>query len=277
MYKKILIGWEILVVACLLILGLPVLTGSLVRPAIGQFPGDRMHSIPDYWKLATNWLDSQPGNDRVLSMPRNGAVPDSYTWGYYGPPLLENYSRRPNVQAGLQGMVGYSVQERIYYNLAMSLYDSLDQGQLEKFRTMLDILNIGYIVNRSDLNPIINWGGTIPITTTNAINRLGSVRGVSFVKTFGELQIYKVDDVAPLIYASTLSQEDASKYCIVSQVKEIDFRACQLFLLPHGQDAKENPGEHISEPNLIHISFDNVNPTRYNVQVQAKESFWLNL
>ena len=173
----ILLCGGIMLVISLLIIGKPVTSGEIVRKAAGQFPGSRMDPIPDYWYDTAKWLDSQPGIDRVLNLPKNGVLADSDTWGYYGPNLLARISNRSVVLAGPY-IDGYSSQEKNFHKVATLLYDSVEHGEDDELLDWIKLFNIGYIVYRNDLDPVTNWGEYNP-PVENSQNPLMGVQGLS--------------------------------------------------------------------------------------------------
>src|SRR5665811_1614519 len=78
---------------------LPLLTGFEPTSSYVQ--------IPRYWYQATNWINSQPGNWKVLLTPLNDYYQLPYTWGYYGSDqLLERLFEKPIVStSALDGYI----------------------------------------------------------------------------------------------------------------------------------------------------------------------------
>jgi hypothetical protein len=264
------------VVISLLIVGKPVTSGEIVRKATGQFPGSRMNPIPDYWQDTAMWLDSQPGIDRVLNLPRNGVLADSYIWGYYGPNLLARISNRSVVLAGPY-IDGYSSQEKNFHKVATLLYDSIDRGENDELLDWINLFNIGYIVYRNDLDPVTNWGDYNP-PAENFQNPLMEVPGLSHTATFGSLDIFTVDRGLPRIFAASEvsnSNIDCSEIAtIVDQEKEAN-------VIPSDSTISSAQNFPVDRNCLLQLSpttdveFRQANPTRYILEVDAQADFWL--
>lgn len=272
----ILLCGGITVMIGLLIVGKPVTSGEIVRKATGQFPGSRMYPIPQYWQDTAKWLDSQPGIDRVLNLPKNGVLADSYTWGYYGPNLLARISNRSVVLAGPY-IDGYSSQEKNFHKVATFLYDSVDQGENDELLDWINLFNIGYIVYRNDLDPVTNWGEYDP-PVKNIQNPLMSVQGLSHAATFGSLDIFTVDKGLPRIFASS---EVSKTYIDCSQITTPVDQEKGTNTLPSdflSSNAQKIPVDGnclLQLSPTTDVKFRQANPTRYNLEVEAQDDFWL--
>jgi hypothetical protein len=264
----------IIVIAGILFIGNPVLRGEIVRLSAGKFPGSRMNPIPTYWKDTAELLDSQPGIDRVLTLPRNGILPDSYSWGYYGTNLLARISQRSVISAGPY-IDGYSSQEKKFHQVATILYDSYEQGDENLFLEMINLFNVGYIIYRNDLDPMINWGGDEP-QFEESWTDLSSLQDLSHLRTLGDLDLFKVDNGLPRIFASSIGNDPQSNCNEIATI--LDQKDGKLLPAPTTFSSNNNNFPFkclINESSSASIEFHRINPTRYNIDVNSQEDFWL--
>ena len=141
--------------SCVLVAtGWPLLSGS----AFGA--GQRLHGdVPSYWRDAVGWLDSQPGNGRVLIVP--GAHSEDYRWGSAPDgDLFPALLNRPAVFA--QPLTGSPADAA---GLTIQLDSLLASGRYEAgtLVPMAARLGIQYLVIRNDLNWQVS-GSARPMT-----------------------------------------------------------------------------------------------------------------
>ena len=71
--------------------GFPFWTGQLYNP------NQTMEAVPQYWSDATEWLDAQPGDGRVLVVPPTSR--SRYRWGWVGDDIFDSLLARPHAVA----------------------------------------------------------------------------------------------------------------------------------------------------------------------------------
>ena len=115
--------------------------------------GERLHgNIPSYWQQAVRWLDTQPGNGRVLIVP--GARAEDYRWGSAaGGDLFPAIMDRSAIFA--QALTGSPAAAA---NVTAALDRLLSSGRYEA-GTLAPIaarLGVQFVVIRND----VNWQST---------------------------------------------------------------------------------------------------------------------
>lgn len=180
-------------------------------------PDSSYVQIPQYWYQATNWINSQPGDWKILLTPLNDYYQMNYTWGYYGSDqLLERLFEKPIVSTA--ALNGYVTNANTSANL-VQLRASEKFNQTYEFKALLDLLSIKFIVQRNDVNTnmsIINRNG---VDINMVIRNLKSSTEMhtffaqqpylKLVETFGQLGIYEYVQAKPSIIVlspSTLQQ-----------------------------------------------------------------------
>jgi len=134
--------------------------------------------VPEYYKIASEWINSHEDIYRILGLPsgsRLGWVP--YNWGYIGVDPLYHYSKESYI-------IPSAFNE---FSLLQKYEDRLDFSHiLYKF---IPIMNIRYIVVRMDVDyNFYNWYNS-PIEIKE---KLDSYKKFKHVKTFDKLYIYEV-------------------------------------------------------------------------------------
>jgi hypothetical protein len=218
---------SLLLVIILLVSVFPILKGSMNNES-EALPFSSHVKVPDYWYQAADWINSQPGDWRVLLTPINDFYQMPNSWGnytsegwsdgYYGTDqLLERLLEKPIVStANLNGYVGYSNSSL----LLRQIRESVKFHQTDEFKALLDLLSIKYIVQRNDVN------GTIlqQVEQRNDVNMIMHERDLmqpfemqaffaqqSYLKLvghYGQLDLYQYTEAKPSIYALTSSTLD---------------------------------------------------------------------
>ncbi len=115
--------------------------------------------IPSYWYQATNWINSQPGDWKVLMTPLDDYYQMPYSWGvngswYYGTDqLVDGLIDKPLISSDC--LNGYKINPDTATNF-QQLYYSMKYGWDDQFRALLDLMNIRYIFQRNDVVTDIN-------------------------------------------------------------------------------------------------------------------------
>lgn len=136
----------------------------------------RLGSIPNYWYQAAKWLDTQPGNGRVLFLPSTAF--STYNWGFPGGDIAQFLLHRPEITYQLGTP------------MPIKLMDELNQAPSNSsisLSKILYLLGVKYVVQRNDIN-YSYYGSPSP----NKMNSyLSSKPFLHPVATFGALRIYK--------------------------------------------------------------------------------------
>lgn len=152
--------------------------------------------VPDYYKEANDWLNSQPGEFRFITFPIGGEG-IFHTWekGYAG---IE--------QSGLlfeKANISYNTTIPYFHDAILGLEESLLKH--DDFYKAASLFNVKYFVVRDDVN-YQRSGLRNPQTIKNRFQELASnpSSNIEFVTSFGKLDIYKISDeyFVPKIYAS---------------------------------------------------------------------------
>ena len=133
----------------------PILQDSM-NTNTGAIPFSSHVKVPDYWYQATDWVNDQPGDWKVLLTPLDDFYQIPYSWGanesngYYGSDqLMERLFEKPIVStANLNGYVGNSNSSLIL----MQIRTAVKFDRIDEFKAFLDLLSIKYIVQRNDVN-----------------------------------------------------------------------------------------------------------------------------
>ena len=187
--------------------GVPLLNGSVIRPATRHSPGYAV-SVPAYWHDFGTWANDQQGG-RIAMLPQNGHYQLLYDWGYLGSDIDGYVLRHPYVD--VTPSVGYTdsplktAEQMWYRNLAAEGYDP----QLEM--RLSDALDIQYAVVRHDVIP----SGLSPtlVHPDVYVPRLLAMK-FSLVRRFGRLDVYRraccIDAARPLLAATNFEAATAA-------------------------------------------------------------------
>ena len=171
--------------------------------------------IPDYWFQATNWLNNQQGDWRVLVTPLDDFYQMPYMWGndssYYGTDqLIDRLIEKPIVSTDV--LNSYVVNPQTASTLQELNY-AIRYGRVNEFKALLDLLNVKYILQRNDVNSSLPGRTTLPdgtLTSESAIMSTTLMKDffekqpyLQLAKTFGDLDIYEYADSKPSFYATT--------------------------------------------------------------------------
>lgn len=199
-----------------------------------KLPYSSYVKIPDYWYQATDWINSQPGDGKVLLTPIDDFYQMPYNWtdGYYGTDqLIDSLINKPVISTNI--FSGYKINTDTAATL-LELGYAIRSGRVDEFKDFLDILGVKYILQRNDIDNTVADANALQDGTNNTIayrNTLqdgtliseGSIMSPSdmknffvgqsylqLVKTFAHLDIYEYVDSKPPFYVSPLSSQESS-------------------------------------------------------------------
>jgi len=158
-----------------------------------QLPFSSYVKIPDYWYEAINWLNSQPGDYKILITPPDDFYQMPYTWGYYGIEFFIGLIQKPVLLPDF----GYKINPETSVTLQY-LYNTIKYNKTAEFKTFLDVLNIKYILQRNDIQ--YNFTGRSIIPPNEMQTFLTLQPYIRLVKKFGQLDIYEYTNPKSYIY-----------------------------------------------------------------------------
>ncbi len=172
----------------------PMVTGNLIPEKTSTVPSARIE-IPPYYFEAANWLESQSGQFRVISLPKDQILQSS-NWanGYAGidvlrlltgDSIISTDSQVPGLDAFQQG-----------------LYDYIYAGG-NNLTQVLRILNVRFVLLRMDAG---FYPAVTQIVNLDALRSyLENQPGLRDASSFGPLIFFGVDDPGPRVFASSQS------------------------------------------------------------------------
>ena len=83
-----------LIICTTMITAYPMLNGQVIEPNRGVLPGYRI-TIPSYWFSTTDWINSQPGDFKVIYTPIDHTTGEHYTFGYLGGEHQDQFLDKP--------------------------------------------------------------------------------------------------------------------------------------------------------------------------------------
>lgn len=181
--RRVLTGLLVIATAGFIIGGLPLINGSVVRPAIGDAPSFKVQ-VPAYWLKFAKWANAQNGG-RIAMLPQNGHYELLYDWGYLGADIDGMLLRHPFIDitpsAGYTD-AGMKDVEMEWYRMLASPATSVSLA-----RFLSNALDIQYVVVRHDVQPTL-----LSPTFTPEASYLPKLHAIGFnrVRRFGELDVY---------------------------------------------------------------------------------------
>ncbi|MCX7621892.1 MAG: DUF3367 domain-containing protein, partial [Acidimicrobiales bacterium] len=121
--------------------GFPFWTGKLYNPT------QQFSQIPSYWDQALDWLDTQPGDGRVLILPPTSRA--RYRWGWVGDDIFDALLARPHATAtGVPLSTPYAANL-----LEVMSFGSADPGYEQgTLAPIMRRLGFRYVLIRNDLD-----------------------------------------------------------------------------------------------------------------------------
>lgn len=202
-------------VVCVLLIILtsawPILTGDLIFSKRGEMKSLHV-AVPDYWFEAGEWFNNQKGDFRILVLPYNPpqfycGLP--YKWGYGSADITPYLIHQPLIEER-SGWGGYRLAESYgpfppSQKLMQLVYSYFNgDSKIVDLKAILSHMNVRYILQRNDVEwGLIPFSSDSPYSPEHIKSILGTQEGIHLEKTFGELDVYKIDDeyFLPHIYA----------------------------------------------------------------------------
>lgn len=228
----------------------PLWTGEVIHKGGKFYPGYHV-KVPDYYSQVGDFLKEKEGG-RFYSLPQCPTFNIVYNWegqGYIGTDPAFNLFEKPGV---------YSTVDKF----AQLPYTLLRDTNCNEVYKILSLMNVRFIILHNDVNEKL-WD--IFTDSYKAVSllkkKLQEQEGISYIKSFGKLDVYKIDDKYFLPHIFPLLPEQLN-----NTTKGLD--KIQNLYFPGGVGAFNH--------SLPMITFNKINPTAYVVLVEnASEPFWL--
>ena len=175
----------VLIVLSFAISVFPIFNNDLLFTKTDSLPFSTYVQIPTYWYQASDYINSIPGNFRVLQTPGDDYYQIPYQWGYYGSDAVaSSLISKPVVQNSF----GYASVN----DLTSLIYRKIDENKTTEFTNLLAIANIKYIIQRNDV--WWNYSGRTIDSPDQIKGFLTNSSGIKLDASFGPLDIYEVLD-----------------------------------------------------------------------------------
>ena len=221
----------------------PIFSGAFFK---WQPPLTTMVRVPDHVFEFGRWADSQPGQGRVLLLPPLSDA-DAYDWGYMSLVLVPSYFA-PTLADTPGGLSAQGVA------LVDELYSSLRAGDTDAALDRAAVLGIQYFLLRNDVirrreSPSVSFGSLTPEERPIVYEAI--VRGTDDLLPageWGEWSVFKIAESRLLPYI----------YAVAPQNLEL-------------ADQDRGRASILAGRVPARILFQQINPTRYRVQVRDAE------
>ncbi len=161
-----------------------------------ELPFSSYVQIPQYWFEAADWINTQPGDWKVLLTPLNDFYQMPYSWGFYGSDQLwDRFFKKPIISSVV--LDGYAINPETATTL-VQLKASIKFNRTVEFKTLLDLLGIRYIVQRNDVQS--DLVGRRLMRSSEMKVFFANQTYLKLVKQFGELDIYEYTESKPSLY-----------------------------------------------------------------------------
>lgn len=177
---------SLLPVGLVMALVFPYWQGQVIRP--------RRISVPEEYYAVANTLNSDNEDYRVLSLPFFVSTTFvSYQWGYSGASDIMPYLLNRSIFSS-----AHTVGSPLAEHADALLRKAVAEGDEATFSTLVYLYSMGKIIVHRDADPN-RYKEEFPF---KQIERLMSSDSITFVSSFGELDLYNADTL-PYLYATT--------------------------------------------------------------------------
>lgn len=174
----------------------PFWTGQDVQSKITQdnLPSAR-EQIPQYYYSLSAYLSDHSGRGRVLDLPSPGIlIRANWPHGTLSPAFLWDLSATSVYE-------GYYEDSSDTLNMIRTVEIALETNSSKEVWRALYLLGVGYVLVRFD--SASSNQGMMPLNVTKVDGTLKNEPGVTYVKTFGKIDLFSVNPVSPLIYSAS--------------------------------------------------------------------------
>lgn len=234
--------------------GFPLITGQVV----GRTFASSVQTgaiLPSYWFGLKNYLANVDPHSSVLVLPNDIFYQVQYNWGYYGADVIAP-EFLPNPVVPLMAAGGYTVPTVSSVDIGGSLLHVLSNSAHPSMLPFLQAESIRYIVERNDIIP----GGPTVLSRATVRAYMQVQPYIHFIRAFGKLDLYQVDDqdYLPPLFTLGLPQKPVMPGAV--QVNEDFIRAFSL-----GNTTKLLPS--LQRRGVTRVSYTRLTPVRYEVHV----------
>jgi hypothetical protein len=176
-------------VVLLLANGIPFISGEFIPKVWLNGDAKSVVMPPQYWSDATDYLNAQHDDSRVLLLPNDDFYQMPYDWGYYGADGVAALIRQPTLLVTTQS-INYITGTPELSPQFKYLVDRIRRRSRAPIEPLLSALGVGWILQRND----IVWSRPYrDILSPEAIRSfLAAQPHIERVATFGKLDIYRV-------------------------------------------------------------------------------------
>jgi hypothetical protein len=176
-------------VVLLLTNGIPFISGEFIPKVWLNGDAKSVVMPPQYWSDATDYLNAQQDDSRVLLLPNDDFYQMPYDWGYYGADGVAALIRQPTLLVTTQS-INYITGTPELSPQFKYLVERIRKRSRAPIEPLLSALGVGWILQRNDIvwsRPYRN------ILSPEAIRSfLAAQPHIQRVATFGKLDIYRV-------------------------------------------------------------------------------------
>lgn len=255
----------------------PMWTGAVVNTPI-TIRGDEISSfveVPLYYQDIAEYFH-ETTNNRILSLPLRPSTYVAFNWkyGYDGPDCTWLLYKHETIS--------YLMDD---YYLSAQIVSKLEDQNLEKnLYEITNLFSVRYIVIQNDVDIVHGNYNNKTLTGQQELKSILNQLNVTFVRSFGKLDLYKIDDqyITPRIYPTAMPiLVKGSLDDMLSVVTSDNFTKSKSALFLSNQMGSSQwdflekyvRTESNSTPT---VTFQKINPTRYEIKVEnATKPFFL--
>jgi len=167
----------------------PLWTGDVIPKGSNIRPSANIEIPQEYSDIAT-YFNNEKYSFKIIELPFQDRPLQSASWryGYVGFPILRHLTSAPII-AGITG----NEKENVFYRF---IYKQLETNP-SSIIPFLAKLNIKYIIVHQDINRYF----APPTNDPEEINiKLANSKNLSLIKSFGKLDLWKLESTYPIIY-----------------------------------------------------------------------------
>jgi len=219
-------------------------------------------AVPKYWFALASFLTGRDPNARILLLPNDDFYAMPYRWGYVSDSVASEIFTNPTLTL-TNVQTNYTSSSSTYDGFKGKMLSIVSGASHNSIMPYLAAQGVTYIVQRNDIDTSSSVRHILHPAQIKAFLR--SQRGVRFVRSFGQLDLYAVDQryIVPPVYGVSLSQDDLTRLGRQDSVQQDVAMALGLPII----DARtRRTGQ---APQLIHMAWTRENPTRYVVRIDT--------
>lgn len=156
-------------------------------------------NLPRYWYKASEFLNQQADDARVLILPNDDYYQMLYSWGYYGADGMAFALLRRPVLNLAPVPSGYIASSKPFLDFEQELLRDMRLHRDLSIAPVLRTLGVGWIIQRND----IEWAlpGRNILDPQHVRTFLSQQRGITLVRRFGQLDVYRVSGARAMVSA----------------------------------------------------------------------------